>query len=101
MNVRSTLLKKLEVLEARKEKIDAEMRQAAEPDSEERAIAMENAEVLEKLDRQVASDIQLLRRAIQRIDAGTYGVCSRCGQAISEGRLAALPHTMTCSKCAT
>jgi DnaK suppressor protein len=100
-HVRTTLVKKLEVLEARGTKIGKEIRQASEPDAEERAIALENAEVLQKLDHQVASEIQLLRGAIQRIDSGTFGTCEKCGKAIADERLAALPYATTCTKCAT
>lgn len=45
--------------------------------------------------------IAKMREAIQRIDAGTYGVCSSCGGDISEKRLTARPVTTLCIDCKT
>ena len=39
--------------------------------------------------------IGYLDRALQRIDAKTYGVCKVTGQPIPKGRLLAVPHTET------
>lgn len=39
-------------------------------------------------------------RAIERIDAGTFGVCESCGQPIAAGRLEARPWAHTCVSCA-
>ena len=38
--------------------------------------------------------------AIAHWDAGSYGVCVRCGRAISPGRLEALPTAARCVACA-
>lgn len=38
--------------------------------------------------------------ALQRIDAGTFGMCEACGQSIPEARLDALPYTRHCVACA-
>jgi RNA polymerase-binding transcription factor len=38
--------------------------------------------------------------ALRRVDAGTYGVCERCGQPIAEERLAARPFARYCMACA-
>ncbi|MBV2362509.1 TraR/DksA family transcriptional regulator [Streptomonospora sp. NEAU-YY374] len=38
-------------------------------------------------------------RAIQRMDAGTYGVCERCGSAIGKARLQAFPRATLCVQC--
>ncbi|WP_375388667.1 TraR/DksA C4-type zinc finger protein [uncultured Amnibacterium sp.] len=35
-------------------------------------------------------------RALERVAAGTYGVCAVCGDAIPEARLAARPTTDRC-----
>jgi len=37
--------------------------------------------------------------AIQRLDAGTYGTCVRCGGAVSPRRLDALPYASLCINC--
>jgi DnaK suppressor protein len=40
-----------------------------------------------------------IRQALDRIDAGTFGACERCGKEIPEGRLRALPYAMRCVEC--
>lgn len=99
-DVRAVLQKKLEQLQQRVGKIERDLRQTPEPDSEERAIGRENDEVLEHLDDKGREELQLLQTALARIDAGTYGICTKCGVQISSSRLQALPYTTTCIKCA-
>jgi RNA polymerase-binding transcription factor DksA len=41
-----------------------------------------------------------LDAAVERVDAGTYGVCERCGGLIGDARLDALPAARTCIECA-
>jgi DnaK suppressor protein len=38
-------------------------------------------------------------RALDRIDAGTYGVCESCGQPIGKARLMAFPRASLCVAC--
>ncbi len=38
--------------------------------------------------------------ALDRLRAGDYGVCTRCGQPIGLDRLAARPAALTCIRCA-
>lgn len=37
--------------------------------------------------------------ALARLDAGTYGMCDRCGKRIAEKRLAAMPCAVRCVGC--
>lgn len=37
--------------------------------------------------------------ALRRIDAGTYGVCERCGRGIDKARIRALPYSVLCIDC--
>jgi DnaK suppressor protein len=37
--------------------------------------------------------------AMRRMDAGTYGTCERCGEAIETARLEALPYATLCMSC--
>lgn len=39
-------------------------------------------------------------RALTKLDEGTYGLCDRCGEAISPGRMRALPDGALCLECA-
>jgi DnaK suppressor protein len=40
-------------------------------------------------------------RAVAKIDAGTYGTCDRCGEAIAPERLEARPWSQLCLSCAS
>ena len=39
-----------------------------------------------------------IERAVERIDAGSYGLCERCGRPIEKARLKALPYATLCVK---
>ena len=45
---------------------------------------------------QVEAELADVDRALQRLDAGTYGSCEACGGAIGDDRLAALPAARFC-----
>ncbi|MGH2736952.1 MAG: TraR/DksA family transcriptional regulator [Actinomycetota bacterium] len=40
-----------------------------------------------------------IRRALVRLDEGSYGTCERCGNPIDAARLKALPHALLCMDC--
>lgn len=70
-----------------------------EHDPEGATIAFERAQVA-GLRQQALDELAALDRAEERIRAGTYGRCARCGTDIAEGRLDALPAATTCINCA-
>ena len=43
--------------------------------------------------------LEQTEQALSRIDAGTYGVCGSCGQAIGKARLMAFPRAVLCVRC--
>ena len=45
---------------------------------------------------QVTSELSDVDRALQRLDAGTYGVCEACGKPIGAERLRARPAATYC-----
>ena len=45
------------------------------------------------------TELEEIRAALARIEAGTYGVCSRCGVDIPAERLAAVPSASLCMTC--
>ena len=94
------LEQRLHELTARKEKIDDDLRQPGDDDWAERAVEAANDEVLEEVGDITRDEIQHIRLALAQIDAGTYGTCTQCGDAIAEGRMAVLPHATKCVKCA-
>lgn len=69
-------------------------------DWEERAVALQDEEVLEGLDHEARAEISAIRAALERLNNGTYGVCAGCGDGIAEARLRALPFAITCVECA-
>jgi DnaK suppressor protein len=44
-------------------------------------------------------NLVLVRDAITRVDAGTYGVCESCGKPIGKMRLQAFPRATLCMEC--
>lgn len=57
-----------------------------------------------ELDQAMLSDLReradSLERQLSRISHGTYGICDACGERIDPDRLAVLPDTNLCIKCA-
>lgn len=45
------------------------------------------------------AEYNMIRNALQMIDEGTYGMCSECGQEISEKRLKLYPNATRCLVC--
>lgn len=69
-----------------------------EHDPEGATVAFERAQI-GALRAQAQEDLVALDRAVERLLDGTYGLCERCGQAIAQERLAALPAVRTCITC--
>lgn len=70
-----------------------------EHDPEGATIAFERQHIA-ALVSQARDQLSQVEGAIARLDAGRYGECERCGQAIGAGRLAARPTATTCIDCA-
>lgn len=51
------------------------------------------------LRRNLEATLQKVEAALQRFEAGTYGVCQSCGKAIDLARLEALPYATLCIQC--
>lgn len=69
-----------------------------EHDPEGATVAFERAQI-GALRAQAQEDLAALDRAIERFLDGSYGLCERCGQAIAQERLTALPAVRTCINC--
>jgi DnaK suppressor protein len=54
---------------------------------------------LEGLDEQGRREVQVIDRALDKMQAGDYGSCESCGQDISARRLQALPWARLCRQC--
>lgn len=99
--LRAQLASRLEQLEKRAGRIERDLRAPQQRDSEEQAVELENEEVLTRLDETTLNEISKLRGALARLDAGTYGRCTRCNREIDKRRLEALPDAELCIACAS
>ena len=95
--------KKAELL-ARLQQVNSEIKHETEPmekDFAEQATQCENDDVLRELAFSLKDELKLIARALERIENDEYQYCSSCGEEINEDRLAAIPHTNQCIKCAS
>ena len=91
--------RRLELM-ARMSSVDQELGAHGSPDWEDNAVEHEEDETLEALGLAAQKEILMLDAALKRIDAGEYGFCVKCGEAISDERLNLLPATPFCRNCA-
>lgn len=97
---RDILRSLLSELDSRLHAIETELEQPHTQDWDDMAIEREGDEVLERLGQSGLDEIRRIMAALQRIKAGTYGVCVACGATIAEERLDILPATPFCKVCA-
>lgn len=64
-----------------------------------RVDAMQQQKMLEANRAAQRARLQLVRAALRRIEAGEYGECQGCGEAIRAARLEARPETLFCLEC--
>ena len=69
-------------------------------DWEDRASERQGDEVLEALGKADLDEIRRIDAALDRIEAGSYGTCAKCGDPISVERLQAVPTAALCRNCA-
>ena len=70
-----------------------------EHDPEGATIAFERQQV-DSLIRRSRQHLDEIDQALQRVAAGTYGVCERCGRQVPAARLEVRPTARTCVTCA-
>ena len=99
-DIENQLKARLADLLDRAEVIEDDLRHPLEADSSEQAIDLADDEALEGVDNVLREEIQQVRYALARIVNGTYGICAKCGEPISKGRLEARPIATRCIKCA-
>ena len=98
--IKKRLMDRLEELSARLHHIEGELDEPRTEDFADHATESEADEVLERLGRAGLDEIDAIRRALERIQSGTFGICAVCGEAISVERLELIPHTTKCRNCA-
>jgi RNA polymerase-binding transcription factor DksA len=49
--------------------------------------------------KRLEESLNEVAHALQKYEAGTYGLCDSCGQVIEQARLEAIPQASLCMKC--
>ena len=91
---------RLAELTRRLDTIEHDLDEPAPQDTEDRATEREGDEVLEGIGIAGLAETRMIRAALNRIEAGVFGICVACGEPISEERLRAVPHAARCRNCA-
>lgn len=100
--IRAALSKRLAEVLQRNARVASRLRHTTElPDDWiDRAPLLADEDVLAELDAGAREEALALRNALTRLEAGTYGVCTVCGERIAAGRLHSRPTAATCVDCA-
>ncbi|QBY04452.1 TraR/DksA family transcriptional regulator [Thalassotalea sp. HSM 43] len=98
--LKAEFTKRIVALQARVDSIHDDFAEGRAADWSEQAGERENDEVLNALEVEAKIEIQQLSNAITRIEAGTYGICSSCGDDIAVARLEVQPSATKCINCA-
>ena len=100
---KAVLEEMLASIHERREKLARHVHHREEPlpqDFAEQAVELENDETMLALEHELTEKEKQTMQALNRIEEGTYGVCTNCREEISAGRLEALPAAALCIDCA-
>ncbi len=98
------LRQRLQQLEQRVGSVEDGLRHTHEPleaDFAEQAVSTENDDVLQALDHAMRKECSEILAVLQRMQMGSYGFCSTCGDEVPAKRLRALPFARECVACAS
>lgn len=95
------IAKRMQELDVRMHAVDHELGEPMSADMNDQSIDLEDDEVLEGIGNAAQKEIGLLKQAMHRIENGTYGICQKCDEPISEERLVAVLYAPLCKRCAT
>lgn len=98
--LKKQLEERLATLQSRLASIKRDVTQGHSGDSAEQAQERENDEVVDAIGNETALSIRAVAAALERISAGTYGICENCGEDIGEARLQVVPEATRCVNCA-
>ncbi|HEX4873905.1 MAG TPA: TraR/DksA family transcriptional regulator [Sphingorhabdus sp.] len=99
-SVKAGLETRLAELTARASRIEADLSEPLSADFAEQATEREDDDALEGQDALLGREIVAIKAALTRIDEGSYGECTRCGEPVGEKRLEAYPEAALCISCA-
>ena len=98
--LKDRLERKRDELQARLERITANVRRSLDTDSEERAKELADSEVVDALGNEAREELRKISVALERMKTGEYGLCVECGTAIGDKRIEAYPYADECIDCA-
>ena len=102
LSERAAYVEQAEALKAEAEQLAADMEpgdiQFDEESGEGGTMNIERERDL-ALSAQARAAVDEIDRALTKLEAGTYGICERCGEPIKRARLKALPHASLCIAC--
>ena len=93
---KAQLTEGLAAVNTRLRRIEGELTGHQSKDREDLATEREDDEVLEGMGKAGQHEIRQIEAALARMEAGTYGSCTVCGESIAEERLDLLPYTPFC-----
>ncbi|MEN6373000.1 MAG: TraR/DksA C4-type zinc finger protein [Armatimonadota bacterium] len=103
LDERTRLLEQIKRLQRRSDSEDQsdEFGELADYDNHPADAASETYEREKDLamDENIDDMLEEIDRALEKIDAGNYGTCDRCGRDISKARLEAVPYAAFCIEC--
>ena len=99
-DIKERLEQKKVELATRLDRITQNLRRGYHPDSKERAKELEDSEVVDALGNEARAELSKVSAALQRIEAGEFGLCIECGATIGRGRIDAYPYARHCIDCA-
>ncbi len=68
-------------------------------DTGDQALSSSLEEIKISLHNNELDEYQMINKALEMIDNGTYGICTECGNPISEKRLLLFPNATRCLAC--
>lgn len=99
MHYKKLITARLSELEQRMHDVEHDLAEPKPADLEEQAVDIEDDEVLEGLGLAAQREVSLLNLALRRIEQGTYGICQKCEEPISDARLHAVLFAPLCREC--
>ena len=103
IEIKTLLESKLAGIDERRGKLAQHVhhrKEALPQDFSEQAVALENDETMVALEEELSHLEVQVRDALHRLELGTYGDCTSCGEKIASARLESLPETPLCVACA-
>ena len=96
---KSQLTERLEQLRARRRPLGERREGSPFGKREEEASEAFELEKRLALEKKLRNTLAEIDYALEKYEAGTYGLCDSCGQAIEQDRLEALPQANLCLRC--